>query len=169
MVPQYSKSSLQPSKDSATVTVGNTEAKLLTTNPPGIKAEEKPAEKKRIVSDIHEMFHDTPTIANRFSDQQTVASKIAGGESTKRVSDQLKSSVTDLKSAIGLNEKFQFISHLFNGDAKKYNTAIDKLNACPTAEVAMKYVQEISDSNNWESYAPSAKSFLEIIERRFSV
>ena len=136
---------------------------------PEKKAEEKTIEKKRIVSDIHEMFQDAPTIANRFSDHQTIAEKIAGNENTRRISDQLKTSITDLKSVIGLNEKFQFINHLFNGDAKNYNAAIDHLNATITSETAMKFVQEISDSNNWESYPQSAKSFLEIIDRRFSV
>ena len=136
---------------------------------PEKKAEEKTIEKKRIVSDIHEMFQDAPTIANRYSDHQTIAEKIAGNESTRRISDQLKTSITDLKSVIGLNEKFQFINHLFNGDAKNYNVAIDHLNSTITSETAMKFVQEISDSNNWESYPQSAKSFLEIIDRRFSV
>ncbi len=131
--------------------------------------EDKSPEKKHIVSDIHEMFHDAPTVANRFSDHQTIAEKIAGNEIKKRVSDNLKSSVKDIKSAIGINEKFQFINQLFNGDAKKYHTIIDEINASPTAEIAMNNIREISDSNNWESHPVSAKVFLEIIERRFSV
>lgn len=132
-------------------------------------SDDKTFDKKHIVSDIHEMFHDAPTVANRFSDHQTIAEKIAGNDLKKRVSDNLKSSIKDIKSAIGINEKFQFINQLFNGDAKKYNAIIEEINASHTAEIAMNHIREISDSNNWESHPVSAKVFLEIIERRFSV
>jgi hypothetical protein len=123
---------------------------------------------KRIMSDIHEMFKETPTLAHTFLDHKTVGEKIAGNESTKRISDHLKSPVRDIKAAIGLNEKFQFINHLFNGDAKKYNIVIDQLNESSSPEMAMNYLKEISDNNNWEMHASSAKSFMDIIERRFS-
>ncbi len=129
---------------------------------------EKPLEKKHIASDIHEMFHDSPTIAKRFSDHQTLAEKIAGNGNMKRVSDNQKSSVKDIKSAIGLNEKFQFINQLFNGDAKKYHSVIDELNTSTSVDIALNSIREISDFNNWESHPASAKSFIEIVERRFS-
>lgn len=124
--------------------------------------------KKQVHTDIHEMFNGTPTLANRFADHQTLAEKIAGNDGMKRVSDKLKSPVKDIKAAIGLNEKFQFINHLFNGDAKKYNAVIDELNASTSSETAMKYIQEISESNDWESHAAAARSFIDVVERRFS-
>lgn len=132
-------------------------------------SDDKTHDKKHIVSDIHEMFQDAPTVANRFSDHQTIAEKIAGNDLKKRVSDNLKSSVKDIKSAIGINEKFQFINQLFNGDAIKYHSIIDEINSSSSSEIAMNYISEISETNNWESHPASAKVFLEIIERRFSV
>ncbi len=140
-----------------------TEAKAISN-----KTEEKHSDKKRVVSDIHEMFHVTPVLANKFSDQKTVAEKIAGNENTRRISDHLKSPVTDLKSAIGLNEKFKFINQLFNGDAKEYHSVIDQLNTSSNSETAMNFLKEISDTNDWESHAAVAKTFMDIIERRFS-
>ena len=131
-------------------------------------ASDKSTEKKRIVSDIHEMFHDAPKVADRFSDRQTLGEKIAGND-MKRVSDNLKTSIKDIKSAIGLNEKFQFINQLFKGDAKNYHVVIDRLNASASEEVALNHVREISETNNWESYPATAKIFIEIIGRRFSV
>ena len=136
--------------------------------PPVSNISEKHPEKKHLVSDIHEMFHDAPTIAKRFSDHQTLAEKIAGNGSLKRVSDNQKTSVKDIKSAIGLNEKFQFINQLFNGDAKCYHSVIDELNKSSSIDIALNSIKEISDSNNWESHPASAKSFIEIVERRFS-
>ena len=84
--------------------------------PPVTKAEPNNSEKRRIVSDLHNMYPDAPTFADRYSDHQTLGEKMVGTNGTKRVSDNLKAQVTDIKSAIGLNEKFQFIIHfiLFN-------------------------------------------------------
>ncbi len=133
-----------------------------------IRQEENTPEKKRLVSDIHEMFQDAPTLANRFSDHKTIGESIAGNVSLKRVSENLKTPVRDIKSAIGLNEKFLFINQLFNGDSKKYNATVDELNASTTAEAALNSVKEISDINNWESHASAAKMFIDIVERRFA-
>jgi hypothetical protein len=133
-----------------------------------IKLEEKSSDKKKIASDIHELYKESPTLANKFTDKKTVGAKIAGNENTRRISDNLKASVTDLKSAIGLNEKFQFINQLFNGDAKKYHSAIEQLNTSNGSEDAMNFLKEISETNDWESHAAVAKSFMDIIDRRFS-
>jgi hypothetical protein len=125
-------------------------------------------EKISSVTDIHERFHEAPTVAGRFEEKQTVANKIAGTETTKRLSDNLKSPVRDLKNAIGINEKFQFINHLFGGDARKYNSVLDEINSAPSSETALKNIQSISEKYNWDHHPLSARNFLEFIERRFS-
>ncbi len=177
-MPVISKPTLAPAEESSTIHPSKpeeillkvTEAKILEIKHTETSVtEEKSTQKKYIVSDIHEMFQDVPSVADRFSDHQTIAERIAGTGSMKRVSDNQKTSVKDIKAAIGLNEKFQFINQLFNGDAKKYHSVIDELNVSPSVDFAMNYVREISESNNWESHPASAKSFIDIIERRFSV
>ena len=129
---------------------------------------EIPSDKKRIVADIHERFSGTPTHGGKFSDHQTLGDKIAGNESTKRYSDNIRTPVKDIKAAIGLNEKFQFINQLFQGDAKKYNSFVDEINNSSSVDSAMKVINEISTSNDWESHAASAKSFIDVVERRFA-
>jgi hypothetical protein len=118
---------------------------------------------------IKEQFREAVTFAGRFEDQQTLGDRIALRDNTKRVSDNFKNPVQDIKSIIGLNEKFQFINILFKGDSVKYNSAIDLINSSSSSEEALKRVSEISDSAVWENYPGAAKSFIEIIERRFSV
>lgn len=129
---------------------------------------ENSSEKKRNATDVNERFQDSHTVAAKFTDHPTVADKIAGHDGMKRISDSLKTPIKDIKAAIGLNEKFQFINNLFHGDAQKYNAFIDELNSSPSSELAMNNIHKISDSNNWEAHASSAKSFMDIIERRFS-
>lgn len=112
-------------------------------------------------------YHEVPTHATRFTDHKTLADIINTVETTRKISDKLKTSVRDIKAAIGINEKFQFINHLFNGDALKYNSIIEELNNSSSV-VAMKMVNVLSEENSWESHPASAKSFIEIVERRFS-
>src|SRR5205085_5986746 len=70
---------------------------------PALNPSEEITAKSRLVSDIHERFQDASTVANRFSDHQTLREKIAGTDHTKTVSDNLKIPVKDIKSAIGLS------------------------------------------------------------------
>ena len=67
----------------------------------------------------YDAFKESPTLAGSFEDHQTLGEKIAAGEMKKTVSENLKIPVKDIKSIIGLNEKFQFINFLFDGDTVK--------------------------------------------------
>ncbi len=115
----------------------------------------------------HDAFKESPTLAGSFEDHQTLGEKIAAREMKKTVSENLKIPVKDIKSIIGLNEKFQFINFLFDGDTGKYNTAIDVINSSNTAEEALEKLKDIAESKKWNPQTPSAKTFFEIIERRF--
>jgi hypothetical protein len=115
----------------------------------------------------HDSFKENPTLAGSFEDHQTLGEKIAAREMKKTVSENLKIPVKDIKSIIGLNEKFQFINFLFDGDTGKYNSAIDVINSSNTAEEALEKLKDIAESKKWNPQTPSAKTFFEIIERRF--
>ena len=117
--------------------------------------------------DIHTFLRESNTFAGQFEDRPTLGEKIATHDNKKRYSDNLRMPVKDIKSAIGLNEKFLFINQLFKGDSVTYNAVVDRLNTSSSIESAMNHIQSLAESNNWESHADSAKSFIEIIERRF--
>lgn len=116
----------------------------------------------------HMVYHEAQTLAGRFADHQTVGERIGVNGNKKTVFENLRVPVKDLKAAIGLNEKFQFINQLFNGDSNKYNTIVDAINASQSADTALNYIRDISEKNNWELHAASAKNFIDLIERRFS-
>jgi hypothetical protein len=124
-------------------------------------------EKKQLAADHLTRFPEVATFARRFEDRPTLGEKMAVTESRKRVSDTVRTPVSDLKSVIGLNEKFQFINQLFKGDAVRYNEMVDKINASASIDAAMDYVKELSELNDWESHASSAKTFIDMVERRF--
>jgi hypothetical protein len=123
---------------------------------------------KKSNSDIHEMFESAQTVAHNFEDHVTLADRIAKTQTSHSVSDHLhKIPVKDIKAAIGLNEKFQFINQLFNGDSQKYNASVDHLNSCGSSNRAQEFMNTISQEYNWEKQPSIASLFMDIVERRF--
>lgn len=78
-----------------------------------------------------------------------------------------KTKVSDLKTAIGLNQKFLFMNFLFEGENNSYNDAIEKLNAMPTIADARHYVRELAYLYNWNFEDENVVLFTEYIERRY--
>lgn len=77
--------------------------------------------------------------------------------------------IDDLKSGIGLNEKFLFIRELFGNDHLAYAEAIEKLNAAPSLESAEEILaSEVLPQQQWDLETEAALSFLHLIFRRFA-
>lgn len=77
--------------------------------------------------------------------------------------------IDDLKSGVGLNEKFLFIRELFGNDHLAYAEAIEKLNAAPTLGAAEKILAaEVLPQQQWDLETEAALSFLHLIFRRFA-
>ncbi|HQN17244.1 MAG TPA: hypothetical protein PLC90_12945 [Bacteroidales bacterium] len=96
---------------------------------------------------------DKETVADKFKETApSVLEKISAEKNDKTVAEKIgKSTVTNLKSAIGINDKFLFINQLFKGDLQGYNRAIEKLNACTTIEMATTALEELRSANNWDN------------------
>ena len=71
------------------------------------------------------LYKDKPTIGDKFEDGPSIHEKIASAHVASSIaSHQQRKPIHDLKKAIGLNEKFLFINHLFDGNLQVYNQAI---------------------------------------------
>lgn len=79
-----------------------------------------------------------------------------------------KPSIANLKSAIGINEKFQFLNQLFSGNVLEYDTAIHQLNSSETLDSARVYLEGLIGLYNWNKEDETFKYLLELVERRFS-
>ena len=89
-------------------------------------------------------------------------------KSSGSLADRLNNSKIDsLKSAIGINKKFAFISDLFAGSNENYNEAVLRLDTCNSADDAKMILNELSIDNSWDLEHPTAMSFIELVERRF--
>lgn len=77
--------------------------------------------------------------------------------------------IDDLTVAIGLNQKFQFIKELFEGDADAYTEAVKKLNRADNKQAAMDYLRnEVKEPFGWDEEDETTLAFINLIERRFA-
>ena len=97
----------------------------------------------------------------------SINDSFASGAPEKTVADKLRQQpITDLKSAIGLNQKFLFMNDLFEGENEKFNDAINKINSFKTLQEALAYIdREISSA--WDKENSSVINFMDLVERRF--
>mgnify|MGYP000660326934 FL=1 len=99
-----------------------------------------------------------------------VASEKIEIKEVKEVKDHLvMEPIKDLRSAIGINDKFQFIQELFGGDEKSFEVGIKTINAFKIFPEAQFYIKrELREKNNWDEESNIVKQFDQLIKRRFS-
>ena len=99
-----------------------------------------------------------------------VASQKIEIKEVKEVKDHLvMEPIKDLRSAIGINDKFQFIQELFGGDEKSFEVGIKTINAFKIFPEAQFYIKrELREKNNWDEESNIVKQFDQLIKRRFS-
>lgn len=90
------------------------------------------------------------------------------GVEDNSLANKLKNSpIQNLKSAIGINIKFAFISELFANDADEFNQAVDAIDQMTSADDARNLLNELSNKNHWDLESRSVTQFVEMVERRF--
>lgn len=78
--------------------------------------------------------------------------------------------ITDLKSAISLNDKMVFIKELFNGYNLAYSEAIEIINRFDNFEAADNFLlKNYSVKNDWESKKATVERLYDYLSRRFKV
>lgn len=77
--------------------------------------------------------------------------------------------IRDLRKAIGVNDKFVFISELFRGDEAMYERSIKTINTfhiLPEAEYWMN--RELKVKLGWSDINETVQHFYQLVRRRFS-
>lgn len=79
-----------------------------------------------------------------------------------------KTTITDLKQAINLNQKLLFIKDLFNGYNLAYAEAIELINKMPDFKSADAFLQHnYAVKNNWTAKQSTVDQFYELLNQRF--
>jgi hypothetical protein len=113
--------------------------------------------KVTIPKSINEKFENKNSINDAFK-----------SATKKSLEDKLKfSPIDNLKSHININQKFLFISKLFNGDNDAYAHSIEKLNNFSNSDEAREYLNELSQQQNWDAEDENVITLVELVERRY--
>ena len=119
----------------------------------------------------HESLVEERIVAEAPVQKESPAAKVQKeGLTEKSLAEKLeKTPLSDLKSAIGLNRKFQFINTLFDGDGNAYDNAVQFLNKEENgSEISTWLADNLPTSFEDEDQQNVLDAFLELVERRHS-
>lgn len=153
--PQVQEPSIAPSRDVLSESAPETAS----------SAEEparQPAEEIKKTRQKAEILADKFAGTRKFMHDR-LAENVGG---KKDLSSVMKSRpISNIESAIGLNEKFLFIKELFAGNAHRYKETIDILNNASGYDEAITYIRR---NFSWDEEDPVVMQLLELVQRRHS-
>jgi hypothetical protein len=77
--------------------------------------------------------------------------------------------VRDLKKAIGINDRFVFVSELFRGDEVMYERSIKTINGFRIYPEAQYWIErELKVKLGWDESKETTRHFYQLVKRRFS-
>ena len=109
-------------------------------------------------------------IADKFKDEgNSINDKIGHNTTERSLADKLKNVHTsDIKTLIGINEKFLMINELFDGNMSEYNDFITQINQFNSKSEASEFVDALNSKKRWKSNLDSLTKLNELIEARYS-
>ncbi len=117
------------------------------------------------------LFAEEKTIGDKFmeeNEKSSVNEKIQLEKTDYSIGKRMQeSAITDLRSAIGLNEKFLFINGLFKGNHDAYHTTVDEINSVENKEKAFDLLENKAAKYAWDNNTEIKKKFYHLVERRF--
>lgn len=75
--------------------------------------------------------------------------------------------ITDIRTAIGINDKMMIINDLFGGSFERYSKSLNALNEFPTLSGAKVYMSELQIELQWDTELQAYKLLNDLVERRF--
>lgn len=124
--------------------------------------EQPKAETNSITKELKELnqkvAQNIPSLNDRLRQQQS--------EIGDRFSEQ---PVKDLRQAIGINDKFQFIQELFRGDVDSYERSLKTINEMHSLQDAEYWIErELKIRQGWEDDNRAVRQFYALVKKRFS-
>jgi hypothetical protein len=104
---------------------------------------------KQMEQSLNDKFHEQ-------SDEKSLAQRLQ------------QKPIEDLVGSIGINQKFRFISQLFNEDHRAFENSVKKLNSFGSYIEADEYIQNtLSEQYAWNPKDPVVKELIDLAQRRF--
>ncbi|UYQ93597.1 hypothetical protein MKQ68_00585 [Chitinophaga horti] len=111
--------------------------------------------------DINELVHKTRNGAS-LNDQLRQSNVEVG----QRLGEM---GIQDLRTAIGINDRFRFIEELFRGEKNMYERSIKTINECTSLQEANNWIErELKIKEGWLDDNPLVQQFCTLVKKRFS-
>jgi hypothetical protein len=133
---------------------------------------EEEIQKEEPIADVKETPIEEPIAepeVNVLKDDVSLNDKISNLSKSDSLANRLQQQpIKNLKTAIGLNERFLFANELFRGDGIEYKRAIEEFNHLESMDSAMKLItHKYGEVYSWDFEDRTVLSFLEYLERRY--
>ena len=101
-------------------------------------------------------------------DFQDLNTKLSGKEENSVVDQLQRQPISDLTTAIGLNERYLYSNELFGGNMEDFRTALKELNSKSNAEEAFNYFNgDLASKYAWDLENELVTSLKLLVARRF--
>jgi hypothetical protein len=154
--------------------VTQTSKPVVEKSPEKIQQERKTAAREQVEKDLKKKGHSSKEpsekafVSDRFkTSKPTLNEDLASKIKSEDLSSKLKAMpITNISNALGLNDKFELINELFNGDKELFERTMQVLNMAGSFVEAYNYLNENFD---WDMGGPHVQRILELIRRKLIV
>jgi outer membrane biosynthesis protein TonB len=156
-MPQEQPEEIPSPSEPSTTTYG-----LRPTNPAFFMQEEAPtlAQQKKEVFELN---------TAEYGEEISLNDKLKVNNAPELASKLQEEPIRDLRKAININDRYQFISELFRGDETMYERSIKTINSFSVYQEANYWIQrEMIYKLGWDDNNPVVKHFNQLVKRRFS-
>jgi hypothetical protein len=134
---------------------------------PVLPIPEKKTEKVTVPKDLF-AENENITLADKFKDdKKTFHEKLSVAAKDKSIADTIQKPIGDLRTGIGVNDRFVFINELFGGSMADYQAAIEEINKQADLEAATRVVMQYKQALNWKEGSEALSKLMSFIRRRY--
>jgi hypothetical protein len=102
-----------------------------------------------------------------FEKAASLYDKIAKPTEKTVVGQATRQPVSNIKAAIGINDKFAYLKELFKNNVNDYNEALEKLNNFESYAEAEDFFQELKAKYEWDPESKSFQGLADLLNRRY--
>lgn len=113
--------------------------------------------------------HSSNSLGDTYAKERTGLNEQFSAKSENNVASKLqKNQTNDLMKAIDINDKFQFIRELFNGNGSLFTETINQLNQFSKLTDAIEYFEKTKSTNRWKDESEAYLKLYELILKKFA-
>ena len=136
----------------------------------GVNEDESSEEPNEEIEEEVQAVEKPETTQNTSDDKESLNDKISKLSKSDSLASKLQNQpIQNLKTAIGLNERFLFANELFQGDGAEYQRAIEEFNHLASMDDAVRLIEHKYQPNyKWDFDNHTVQNFIHYLQRRYS-